>query len=148
MKNSKIDINLNVEHYLGFTVTKKWLEDNQTPNGSYNAYQLRAIGLDFETKDRGWKKRLIGKEIELSQKKAFEEGRFKNKPKNKRSKITNKTSSAVIDEFDRMFECGNEIVVKLNYEQSEKLRIRTKQQGFNTQEETLLYWLNRSNVFI
>ncbi len=48
------------------TLTEERLDKAKTPNGGYNAKQLRAIGVGYPAK-KGWKDKLVGQKIRLSE---------------------------------------------------------------------------------
>ena len=52
-------------------ITDEWLKKNKTKNGGYTKLQLNLIGIPWPP-IHGWKKLVIGKEISLEKKKAFE----------------------------------------------------------------------------
>ncbi len=52
-------------------ITKKWIMDNQTPGGSWNAKQLKVLGISWPA-PKGWIGRLVGTKITTSNKGAFE----------------------------------------------------------------------------
>lgn len=54
-----------------FTITKEWLEENQTIKGGYTADQVAEFGFNFPP-PRGWKKSIIGKVVTTSTKLNFE----------------------------------------------------------------------------
>lgn len=69
-----------------FTVTAEWLENHKTKNGGYFAAHAYALGISYPFV-KGWKKRLIGKEISDAQKAAFEAGAVSKSQARKANKI-------------------------------------------------------------
>lgn len=54
-----------------FTVSKAWIHDNKTTGGSWNAKQLKCLGIAWQP-PKGWIKRVVGQEISIETKEAFE----------------------------------------------------------------------------
>lgn len=52
-------------------VTKEWILGNQTPKGSWNAKQLKCLGIDWPAK-KGWINRVVGNEITYDEAQKFE----------------------------------------------------------------------------
>ena len=52
-------------------VTKEWILGNQTPKGSWNAKQLKCLGIDWPAK-KGWNNRMVGNEISSTAEYKFE----------------------------------------------------------------------------
>lgn len=57
-------------------VTRDWLEAHATKNRGFTREQLKALGVRWPPK-KGWKDRLVGKEISEAQKTAYEVARAK-----------------------------------------------------------------------
>lgn len=56
-----------------FKVTKEWLKRNTTGKNGYRATQIRALGYSYPP-PKGWLRNIVGKEITLAQRDAFEAG--------------------------------------------------------------------------
>ena len=56
---------------MSFKITKEWLNENKTKNGGYCRTQVEALFLDWPLK-KGWKKKVLGMEIDSAQKRTFE----------------------------------------------------------------------------
>ena len=54
-----------------FTVTKQWIHDNKTTGGSWNAKQLKCLGISWPA-PKGWINRITGTEIPIAAKDRFE----------------------------------------------------------------------------
>ena len=54
-----------------FTITRQWIHDNTTKGGSWNARQLRCLGIAWQP-TKGWQKRVVGQEISIKLKERFE----------------------------------------------------------------------------
>ena len=57
-----------------FKITKEWFDSNRDYNCAINRAQAQALGLGYPPK-RGWRKKIIGKEITLQQKESFEKNK-------------------------------------------------------------------------
>jgi hypothetical protein len=56
---------------LVFVITMQWLEEHRSQRGAWTADQFQAIGLAWPP-PRGWKRRVIGKEISDEARARFE----------------------------------------------------------------------------
>jgi len=54
-----------------FIVTKEWIMSHQTDKGSWNARQLKCLGIDWPAK-KGWINRMVGQDINPIMKGRFE----------------------------------------------------------------------------
>ena len=54
-----------------FIVTKEWIMNHQTDKGSWNAKQLKCLGIDWPAK-KGWIGRIVGQDIHPLMKARFE----------------------------------------------------------------------------
>ena len=53
------------------TITRAWIIGNQTAKGSWNAKQLKCLGIDWPAK-KGWINRVVGDEITYDMQQKFE----------------------------------------------------------------------------
>ena len=60
-------------------VTERFLLDNTTPRGQWNAKQLAVLGIQWPP-IKGWKQRVIGMEISEEEARRFSELRIKRSP--------------------------------------------------------------------
>ena len=64
-----------------FKITNTWFNKHKTRNGSWTDAQWIALSVTYEQKlTSGWKQRLLGTYITLSQKQEFENAKYKYSP--------------------------------------------------------------------
>ena len=61
-----------------FTVSRKWIHDNTTKGGSWNAKQLRCLGIAWPPV-KNWQQRIAGLELSIELKERFEKAKLTKK---------------------------------------------------------------------